>query len=100
MTALGQFETLRPSSERPLSLCWRRKLPGCLRPDHRSAEVAPDRGAIERLHALCGELSAIFRTAKVLAAQACYRPVTRDGLPLMVGFPASSALMWHRPKRV
>ena len=47
------------------------------------ADVAPDPGAIERLHAMCRALSPVLGEAKVLARQACYRPVTRDGLPLI-----------------
>ena len=39
------------------------------------AEVAPDPGAIERLHAMCAR-SRPARRGQVLARQACYRPVT------------------------
>jgi glycine/D-amino acid oxidase-like deaminating enzyme len=39
------------------------------------ADVAPDSGAIERLEAICRRLSPVLAKAKVLAAQACYRPV-------------------------
>ena len=45
------------------------------------AEVRPDPGAIERLRVMCGWLS------PVLAEQACHRPVTRDGLPLIGPVP-------------
>ena len=47
------------------------------------ARVVPDPGALERLQAMCSELSPALATAKVLARQACYRPITRDGLPLI-----------------
>jgi glycine/D-amino acid oxidase-like deaminating enzyme len=47
------------------------------------ADVAPDPGAIEQLSAMCRRLSPALGSAKVLAAQACHRPVTRDGLPLV-----------------
>ena len=47
------------------------------------ARVTPDPGALERLQAMCSELSPAFATAKILARQACYRPITRDGLPLI-----------------
>jgi glycine/D-amino acid oxidase-like deaminating enzyme len=47
------------------------------------ARVAPDPGAIERLQAMCRELSPALATAKIVARQACYRPITRDGLPLI-----------------
>jgi glycine/D-amino acid oxidase-like deaminating enzyme len=47
------------------------------------AEVVPDPGAIERLHDICAELSPVLAHSRVLARQACFRPVTRDGLPLI-----------------
>ena len=49
--------------------------------------VAPDPGAIERLQAICGALSPALASAPILASQACYRPVVRDGLPLMGAVP-------------
>jgi glycine/D-amino acid oxidase-like deaminating enzyme len=51
------------------------------------ATVAPDEGAIERLHALCRNLSPALADAEVLARQACFRPVTEDGLPLIGALP-------------
>ena len=51
------------------------------------AEVSPDPGAIERLERMCSELSPVLASAKVLARQACYRPITRDGLPLIGRLP-------------
>jgi glycine/D-amino acid oxidase-like deaminating enzyme len=50
-------------------------------------DVAPDPGAIDRLQAMCNRLSPTLAEAKVLARQACYRPVTRDGLPLIGPVP-------------
>ena len=47
------------------------------------ADVSPDPGAIERLEGICRRLSPVLTKAKILAAQACYRPVTQDGLPLI-----------------
>ena len=47
------------------------------------ADVVPDGGAIERLRAISADLSPTLASAAVLAAQACYRPVTRDGMPLV-----------------
>ena len=47
------------------------------------AEVVPDPGSIERLHDICSELSPVLAQSPVLARQACFRPVTRDGLPLI-----------------
>ena len=51
------------------------------------ADVAPDPGALERLQRMCDELSPVLASAKVLARQACYRPITRDGLPLIGRVP-------------
>jgi glycine/D-amino acid oxidase-like deaminating enzyme len=42
--------------------------------------VAPNPSAIERLEAMCGSISPVLAWAQILARQACYRPVTRDGL--------------------
>jgi glycine/D-amino acid oxidase-like deaminating enzyme len=47
------------------------------------AAVAPDSGAIERLHAMCADMSPVLAAAKVVAEQACFRPIARDGLPLI-----------------
>jgi len=47
------------------------------------AEVAPDPGAIELLEAMCARMSPEWGKSRILARQACYRPVTRDGLPLI-----------------
>jgi glycine/D-amino acid oxidase-like deaminating enzyme len=51
------------------------------------AEVSPDPGAIERLHRMCSDLSPVLASAKILARQACFRPITRDGLPLIGRIP-------------
>ena len=47
------------------------------------ADVAPDAGVIHRLQVMCSRISPAFGSAKVLASQACHRPVTQDGLPLI-----------------
>ena len=47
------------------------------------AAVQPDEGALERLEAICAHLSPVLANSPVLARQACFRPVTRDGLPLI-----------------
>ena len=49
--------------------------------------VAPNLGAIERLKAACASISPVLASARILAWQACYRPVTRDGLPLIGPVP-------------
>jgi glycine/D-amino acid oxidase-like deaminating enzyme len=51
------------------------------------AEVSPDPGAIERLQRMCSEMSPVLGSAEILARQACFRPVTRDGLPLIGQVP-------------
>ncbi len=51
------------------------------------ARVAPDPGAIYRLEAMCRALSPVLARAPILARQACFRPVTRDGLPLIGKVP-------------
>jgi glycine/D-amino acid oxidase-like deaminating enzyme len=53
------------------------------------AAVTPDPGAIDRLQAICERLSPMFRAEKIIARQACFRPVTQDGLPLIGKVPRS-----------
>jgi glycine/D-amino acid oxidase-like deaminating enzyme len=47
------------------------------------AAVLPDPGAPERLRAMTETFAPALAEAEVVAAQACYRPVARDGLPLI-----------------
>jgi glycine/D-amino acid oxidase-like deaminating enzyme len=47
------------------------------------ADVAPDEGAHARLEALCRNISPALAAAPITARQACFRPVTEDGLPLI-----------------
>ena len=49
--------------------------------------AVPDPGAIGRLEALCSAISPVLASAPILARQACYRPVTQDGLPLIGPVP-------------
>ena len=51
------------------------------------AAVAPDAGAHERLEAMCRVILPALAAAPVRARQACYRPVTEDGLPLIGAVP-------------
>ncbi|HKG81749.1 MAG TPA: FAD-binding oxidoreductase, partial [Beijerinckiaceae bacterium] len=51
------------------------------------AAVTPDPGAIERLEAICRSLSPVLAESPILARQACYRPVTARGLPLIGPVP-------------
>jgi glycine/D-amino acid oxidase-like deaminating enzyme len=51
------------------------------------AEVAPDTGAEEALRAMTRTSAPSLTEAPVLVTQACFRPVTRDGLPLLGPVP-------------
>jgi len=51
------------------------------------AAVRADEGAFERLEAVCETLSPAFRRESIVARQACFRPVTVDGLPLVGAVP-------------
>jgi glycine/D-amino acid oxidase-like deaminating enzyme len=51
------------------------------------ASVTPDPGAIDRLQAMCERISPAIGGANILARQACFRPITQDGLPLMGRVP-------------
>jgi glycine/D-amino acid oxidase-like deaminating enzyme len=47
----------------------------------------PDPGALQRLERMCRDLSPMLASSKIRARQACYRPVTRDGMPLIGRIP-------------
>jgi glycine/D-amino acid oxidase-like deaminating enzyme len=51
------------------------------------ADVKPDAGAIGKLQAICERLSPALRAERIIARQACFRPVTQDGLPLIGKVP-------------
>jgi glycine/D-amino acid oxidase-like deaminating enzyme len=51
------------------------------------AAVVPDPDAIERLQRICNRVSPVLASANIRARQACYRPITRDGLPLIGRVP-------------
>jgi glycine/D-amino acid oxidase-like deaminating enzyme len=51
------------------------------------AAVAPDAGAHERLEAVCRAISPLLAAAPIRKRQACFRPVTEDGLPLIGAVP-------------
>ena len=44
---------------------------------------------MERLYALCGRLSPVFAESRIIARQACFRPVTHDSLPLIGKIPVA-----------
>jgi glycine/D-amino acid oxidase-like deaminating enzyme len=56
------------------------------------ASVAPDPSEIDRLHAISERLSPVFRPERIVARQACFRPVTQDGLPLIGKVPQSEGV--------
>ena len=45
--------------------------------------VAPDPSAIARLQLIAERVSPKLRSDRIIARQACFRPVTQDGLPLI-----------------
>ncbi len=47
------------------------------------SDVAPDSGAYVALRAITARLAPKLAAGELLAAQTCYRPVVRDGLPLI-----------------
>ena len=47
------------------------------------SRVVPDDGVIKRLEIMSDRLSPALDGERILARQACYRPVTQDGLPLI-----------------
>jgi glycine/D-amino acid oxidase-like deaminating enzyme len=51
------------------------------------AAVAPDPEAIERLETISCALSPVLASSKILARQACFRPIAHDGLPLIGRVP-------------
>ena len=51
------------------------------------AQVVEDEGATDRLRALTGAFVPELSTAEVLATQACYRPITTDGIPIIGKVP-------------
>jgi glycine/D-amino acid oxidase-like deaminating enzyme len=54
------------------------------------SEVDPDPGAPERLEALCAKISPALTPDRILARQACFRPIAADGLPLIGRAPGLS----------
>jgi len=51
------------------------------------SEVAPEPGGCEKLRAIAERLVPMLDTAEVLASQACHRPITADGIPLIGPVP-------------
>jgi glycine/D-amino acid oxidase-like deaminating enzyme len=53
-------------------------------------DVATDAGAQAKLQAMIRGFAPALADAEVVAAQACYRPVMRDGLPMMGAVPGAA----------
>jgi glycine/D-amino acid oxidase-like deaminating enzyme len=51
------------------------------------ARVVADEGAHERLERLCRSLAPALAEAPIVARQACFRPVTEDGVPMIGAVP-------------
>jgi glycine/D-amino acid oxidase-like deaminating enzyme len=51
------------------------------------ADVAADEGAHARIEALCRNISPVLAAAPIKARQACFRPVSEDGLPFIGAVP-------------
>jgi glycine/D-amino acid oxidase-like deaminating enzyme len=51
------------------------------------ATVTPDQSEINRLQTISERLSPVLRPERIIARQACFRPVTQDGLPLIGRVP-------------
>ncbi|MGH6922995.1 MAG: NAD(P)/FAD-dependent oxidoreductase [Propylenella sp.] len=54
--------------------------------------VSADEGALDRLQEMCARISPVLAEAKILARQACFRPVTQDGLPLIGAVPEAEGV--------
>jgi glycine/D-amino acid oxidase-like deaminating enzyme len=53
------------------------------------AAVTADPSEVNRLHAICERLSPALLSERIIARQACFRPATQDGLPLIGKVPRS-----------
>jgi glycine/D-amino acid oxidase-like deaminating enzyme len=51
------------------------------------ADVEPEPDVMERLRAVCERLSPAFTQDRITGRQSCFRPITRDFLPLIGGVP-------------
>ncbi|MBW7965052.1 FAD-binding oxidoreductase [Bradyrhizobium sp. BR 10261] len=56
------------------------------------ADVKPDPYSMKWLQQISEQLSPLFRPEKIMAKQACFRPVTADGLPLIGRVPQDEGL--------
>ncbi len=54
------------------------------------SNVAPDDGAIDRLLNVCCRISPTLTSSRLIRTGACFRPVTRDGLPIIGAVPGTA----------
>ena len=63
------------------------------------AGVMGDEGAHARLETMCRNISPALAAMPIIARQACFRPVTEDGLPMIAaGEGCGGRLRGHRPQ--
>ena len=56
--------------------------------------MTPESDEIDRLQVHLRTAVTVFHADKIIARQACFRPVTQDGLPLIGKVPSARALTW------
>ncbi len=56
------------------------------------ADVVPDDGAHARLEAMVRDIAPVLAAMPIRARQACFRPVTDDGLPLIGAVPGADGV--------
>lgn len=52
------------------------------------AAVTPEPGAVKRLQEACARISPALSAERIIARQACHRPITQDGMPLIGQIPS------------
>jgi glycine/D-amino acid oxidase-like deaminating enzyme len=53
------------------------------------ADVGPEPDSIKRLERICQRVSPAFERAKIIARQACFRPITQDYMPIIGRVPGA-----------
>ena len=51
------------------------------------ADVSPEPALLDQIQQVATKVSPIFDTSRIIAHQACYRPIVQDGLPLIGKIP-------------
>ena len=47
------------------------------------ADVSPETAALDQIKQVAAKVSPVFDSSRIVARQACYRPIVQDGLPLI-----------------